>query len=91
MSRPPTTPVFLQRANYRQRRLRDAAKLVPLIGIILWALPLAWPAETGDTPVGSARLLYVFGVWMILIVLTAMLASRIHSDAPDTLEDAAQR
>ncbi len=77
MSRTNRSQVLLHRANYRQRRLRDAAKLLPVLGILLWAIPLTWPATSQDDQagVGSAGLIYVFGVWVLLIVLGGALAS----------------
>ncbi len=75
MNRPskPPVPVFLQRASYRRRRLRDAARLVPFLGVILWAMPLAWHTEQGAAQVGANGLVYMFGVWVVLILLTAAL------------------
>ncbi len=82
MSRKSPPPIFLQRASYRQRRLRDAAKLLPFLGMILWAIPLTWSHGEGDDHIGTSGLIYVFGVWVILIVLTGLMASRIRSDTP---------
>ena len=82
MSRNSPPPIFLQRASYRQRRMRDAAKLLPFLGMILWAIPLAWSHGEGDDQVGTSGLIYVFGVWVLLIILTGLLASRVTSDAP---------
>lgn len=76
MSPPPKPPVFLHRATYRQRRLRDAAKLIPFLGLVLWAIPLMWGTDEGD--VGAGGLLYIFGVWFFLIVGTALLANWIR-------------
>jgi len=87
MSRKPTPPVFLQRASYRQRRIRDAAKLMPFLGIILLAIPLAWPSGEGEEVIGSEGLLYVFGVWVVLIVLTALLSNLMHADASLSSKD----
>jgi hypothetical protein len=81
MNRQSKTPVFLQKASYRQRRLQDAAKLVPLLGAVLWMMPLAWQSDgSGDTENASA-LLYIFGVWVILIAVTAILSRLLRSDA----------
>lgn len=80
MSRLPKTPIFLQRENYRQRRVRDAAKLVPFLGLVLWALPLSWNQDPDGGHIGSAGLIYIFAVWVVLIVLAAVLASRIRAD-----------
>lgn len=87
MSRSPKSQVFLHRANYRQRRLRDAAKMLPVLGILLWTIPLTWPAASQDeqADMGSAGLLYIFGVWVLLIVLGAALTSRMRPN-PETPE-----
>jgi hypothetical protein len=87
MSRQPDTPVFLQRDSYRQRRLRDGAKLVPFLGIILLVIPLAWSADAPDEKIGASGLIYVFGVWMVLIILTAILARYMRPEGTDKAED----
>jgi len=84
MSRNTPPPIFLQRAGYRQRRIRDAAKLLPFLGMILWAIPLAWVHGDATTDVGTAGLIYVFVVWVVLIALTAFLGSRIRADGDQT-------
>ncbi len=38
--RKPKRPLFLARAPYRRRRLRDAARLLPVVGGFLLLLPL---------------------------------------------------
>ena len=32
-------PVFLERQSYRRRRLGDAAKFLPFVGLVLFLLP----------------------------------------------------
>jgi hypothetical protein len=39
---PERGPVFLARRTYRQRRLADAARMLPLAAGVLMALPLLW-------------------------------------------------
>ena len=68
-------PTYLARKSYRQRRLRDAARILPFLGTILWVLPLA-----ATLPGTGVTGLYLFGVWGILILLAAMLASRISHE-----------
>lgn len=87
MSKGAPTKVFLQRAGYQQRRLRDAAKLVPFLGLVLLTIPLSWQAET----VGAAGVVYIFGVWLALIGLSAILSSRIQFDTPDSDGDTAEK
>lgn len=64
--------VFLERQSYRRRRLMDAARLMPVLGALLFAVPLLWPAA-GD-PGGAApmptsgAILYIFTVWAVLIL-----------------------
>ncbi|MCE8547150.1 hypothetical protein KBY25_15090 [Ruegeria pomeroyi] len=65
-------PVFLERQSYRRRRLMDAARLLPLMGAALFAVPLLWPSEGAGTVRMSAAITYVFGVWAILIAVSAL-------------------
>lgn len=65
--------VFLERQSYRRRRLMDAARILPLLGALLFALPLLWPASmphgaSGDAGIAmSSAIIYVFSVWTALI------------------------
>ncbi|MDB4212418.1 hypothetical protein N9769_08735, partial [Ascidiaceihabitans sp.] len=64
-------PVFLERRSYRQRRMMDAIRLLPLVGLLLWLLPTLWAATDSDgvEPVRmSQAIVYVFGVWVCLIL-----------------------
>ena len=83
MTRKAPPPIFLQRASYRQRRIRDAAKLLPFLGMILWAIPLVWIRGDDTIDPGTGGLIFVFAVWLLLIILTAILASRIKADGAE--------
>lgn len=68
------TSVFLERETYRRRRIMDAARLLPLLGMALFAVPLLWPRpgdpEAAGDPVSmSAAVQYIFGIWAFLILL----------------------
>lgn len=43
-----TGPLFLARADYRRRRLRDAARLLPVVGALLMLLPLLWQGQVPE-------------------------------------------
>lgn len=66
--------VFLERRTYRRRRLRDAARLVPMIGAVLLVLPLLGQQEGGAERATTGVGIYVFGVWLGLIVFAAVTA-----------------
>lgn len=88
MSGSSRSPIFLERASYRQRRLRDAARLLPFLGLVLWAIPLLWSGETGEAPSSASAVVYIFGIWVLLIALTAAVASFLRSDdAPGNESD----
>lgn len=82
MALPPTRSVFVARDSYRLRRLRDAARLLPILGGVLLMMPLLWArgSEGTDAPLfNSSALLYIFGVWLVLIALSAVLSRRLIS------------
>lgn len=78
MKRPP----FLARKSYRRRRMADAARLLPVLGLFLVLLPILWrPAETPASDTASGGV-YLFAVWNILIVAAFVLARRLSASAP---------
>jgi hypothetical protein len=62
-------PLFLKRGSYRKRRLRDAARMLPVVGAFLFALPMLW-AQDGTTGYGP----YIFAVWLGLVLAAAAMA-----------------
>lgn len=66
-------PIFLARALYRRRRLRDAARLLPVVGLFLLLLPLFWTPEA-RVNLSAGDVLYFFAVWLALIGLAAAFA-----------------
>ncbi len=71
--RRPKRPLFLARAPYRRRRLRDAARLLPVLGLFLLLLPLLW-APDAQMSLTSGDVIYFFSVWLVLIALAAAFA-----------------
>ena len=82
-------PVFLEKRSYRHRRMMDALRLLPFLGVALWMMPLLWPmpGETGEGMPMSTALRYLFGVWAGLILLCWALWRR---TAPGPRENAAE-
>lgn len=73
--------LFLERKGYRQRRVRDMARLMPFVGAVLWAVPLLW-APPGEHGISSSRaILYIFGVWVLLVVCTLAVTRWLDPDA----------
>jgi hypothetical protein len=68
--------VFLERRTYRKNRLQDAARLLPVLGMILFFGPVFISDDTGGEAgagTGLAEwLVYCFVVWAMLIALTAL-------------------
>lgn len=81
-------PLFLARAPYRRRRLRDAARLLPVVGMFLLLVPLLWTPEA-EVSLSSADVVYFFAVWLILIGLAAAFAPGLRADEqqPEEEED----
>jgi hypothetical protein len=79
----PATNRFLDRPAYRQRRLRDAARMLPVAGLALWMLPLLSQLDPQGSNGAAGSMLYVFGVWVVLIVAAALIARRMRHDDAD--------
>jgi len=68
------SPVFLARRAYRLRRLRDAARLLPLAGAFLLLLPILWEPAGGAARETAWDGVYLFVIWGLLIGAAAWLA-----------------
>jgi hypothetical protein len=76
-------PVFLNPGTYRRRRLRDAARLLPVMGGFLFLLPILWAPGLTDRRDTAPDGIYLFAIWGGLIVIAAILSRRL-SDGDDT-------
>ena len=87
MTKPRQAAMFLERRSYRRRRLMDALRLLPILGLMLWTLPVFWPsgpdasATSGPVPMSHA-VLYVFAVWIVLIALAFGLWRTLWGEMP---------
>jgi|AACY02.3.fsa_nt_gi hypothetical protein len=84
MLRATSKSVFLDRRSFRRRRLRDAARMLPIVSLILLLLPLLTSGAEGART--SGVLVYLFGLWAVLVLIAAGLSHAVV--AP---EDAAVR
>ncbi|MBD3662898.1 hypothetical protein H9Q16_03095 [Sulfitobacter sp. TSTF-M16] len=82
-------PVFLERRRYRARRMMDAVRLLAFLGIALWMVPLMWgvPGDGGAPMPMSAALRYIFGVWVVMVVVGLVLYRRTPMQADDRPTD----
>ncbi|MEX0281321.1 MAG: hypothetical protein AB3N13_09060 [Arenibacterium sp.] len=80
-------PLFLERSSYRRRRLRDAARLLPVLGVFLFFLPLLWSEQASDAsnaaPAMSSAISYVFGAWIVLILLAVLFGLIVKRTEPE--------
>ncbi|SNY58074.1 hypothetical protein SAMN06297129_3509 [Pseudooceanicola antarcticus] len=94
---PPSRPIFLERQGYRQRRLIDAARLLPVLGVILLAVPLLWPeADSSTTGLGegspgeglptSRAIIYIFATWAGLALVSGILVRALSAEAVERLD-----
>lgn len=87
--RSPRSTVFLERQTYRRRRLIDWIKMLPLIGVVLWLVPLLWPTEGPEQVSSADAIIYVFVIWFILVLAKALSARALEgvSAAEDEARD----
>ncbi len=67
-------PLYLARESYRRRRLTDAARLLPVVGIVLIILPILWGPVDGDGPATAGAKVYLFAVWFGLVAVAWLLS-----------------
>jgi hypothetical protein len=72
--RPPVSSVFLERQNYRRRRLIDLIKILPLIGMMLWLVPLLWPIDGKERVSSADAMIYIFAIWFVLVIAKSIAA-----------------
>ncbi len=69
-------PSFVNQRTYRRRRLMDMARFLPLLGLVLFVIPLFWPVATDSGAVAPQKLSdafqYIYGVWGGLIGLSLL-------------------
>jgi hypothetical protein len=69
-------PLFLERRLYRRRRFGDAAKLLPIVGLVLFLMPILWSDAARTAP----GMVYLFSVWILLILVVAFLSRMLARD-----------
>ncbi|MEI4233364.1 hypothetical protein [Roseovarius sp. D22-M7] len=79
---PERGPVFLARRTYRQRRLADAARMLPIAAGVLMILPLLWQGPDGD-PGTAMVMIYIFALWIVLVGLSALVSRHLRAREPD--------
>lgn len=95
----PEQRLFLERRSYRRRRMMDAVRLLPVLGLCLWLVPVLWPrsAESADAAVStSTALLYIFSIWLGLCLISWIFWLRTRRDVsvqsdPSTAFDTSER
>jgi ABC-type Co2+ transport system permease subunit len=81
--RRPPAPLFLARRSYRRRRLRDAARLLPVLGLFFFLLPMLWLPATPGLPDTAWKGIYLFVIWGGLVAVAFVLAPGLSSAEED--------
>lgn len=76
-------PLFLKRRSYRRRRMRDAARLLPVFGAFFFLLPILWSPGRTPVPDTAPDGIYLFVVWFLLILAAAALAPGLTAQSDD--------
>jgi len=69
----------LDSQSYKLRRIIDALKLIPVLGLFFWMLPLLWNESQSLTI--SFVLIYIFIWWILLIIFNLWANSKLSSSA----------
>lgn len=74
-------PLFLEQQSYRRRRIMDFARLLPVLGLFAFMLPLLG-GEDGISRT-AANLVYFFLAWFLLILMACLLSRRMRREGID--------
>ena len=80
--KPARQALFVERRTYRLRRLMDAARILPVLGLALFLLPLLWAPEGAARRLLEVDAIYLFAIWFVLIGAACLMASRLDPDSP---------
>ena len=81
--RPNTPAVFHEKRTYRRRRMMDAARVAPLFVLFLWLVPLFWPQEGAGRVSSASALIYIFGIWAVVILFNWALSRNLGRGLDD--------
>ncbi len=85
MSEDGRIPVFVERKTYRRRRMADAARMLPMLGALLFCLPLLWAID--DEPRTALTMFYLFLVWIGLCVVSATISAQLPEEVTNSQAD----
>lgn len=86
---------FVDRRTYRRRRLMDISRMLPVLGALLFILPLMWLPQLSSTndaqdqlswPLSSV-LIYVFSTWIVLLLLSVFFGLAVKRWAQHWMDD----
>lgn len=85
---PRSAPLFLRPASYRRRRKRDAARMLPFVGLFLMMLPVLWAPQDTFRRDTAPDGIYLFVVWAVLIGLAMLISRSLSGPSEDDDPDA---
>ena len=64
--------------------MADAARLLPLLGVVLMGVPLLWRHDgSAEAPATSQAIIYLFGAICLLVVLCRVITRRLAVGSED--------
>lgn len=80
--------LFAERQTYRRHRLRDAARFLPVVGIVLVLVPLLWIGDDKEAFRTSTAIEYLFVVWGGLVAVAFVISLYLRDeDVTSSAED----
>lgn len=83
-------PLFLEQRAYRRRRMADAARVLPVLGAILFSVPLLWGQDGSGAALTTNVMLYLFVIWGLLVGLSAVISRKLREEETRSADNQTQ-
>jgi hypothetical protein len=85
--KPKTEPLSTDRSQSTQRKKRDLAALLPIIGALFFISPFVSTLSPSEEANVTGTAIYIFSIWALLIICAFFLSRLLRTGKHDEIRD----